>query len=669
MRYRVIIDQSIKKSVPLVKDSRIPSIISSDIKSAIQEDLAGKGSGERGFIVFLPPAKLPGILSFFNSVKTNAVFQRLIVMVEKKGVSPAALRGAEAVAELRAATLTRAEYRFIVKKYCADIKESFQKKKREREDYRALLDAYSDQEDLITIGRALSLEKNIDNLFRKILGLSLKITGADAGSIYIVEEKGEGEKQIRVKYADTFSKKISFEESLLPFNTSTIAGYVAVTGNVLNIPDVYKLTPQDPVSFDPRFDRKNGYRTKSMLVVPMRNHFDKIIGVIQLINSKEDFSAVSREGRDPYAIMLAEPEDYDRCVVPFKNRYNRLLEAVAGQAGIAIEHARMITQIRYQFEEFVKASVFAIESRDEATSGHSFRVAALCAKMAEAINKKTSGPLKDVKFSEIERKELEYAALLHDYGKVYLDMRIFTKAKKLYPEDFDALMKKIEIAFRQAEMQSLAAEVALLRQTADSSEKNARLTTLQEEQEERRKQIRAVRGKIRLLNEPTVAVEDPRKTIEEIMKTLQAFECSDLDGNKIELFSPREKSSLEITRGSLNNDERRVIESHVEHTYHFVSKIPWPKEFERIPEIAHAHHELLDGSGYPRRLKGKEHIPLEARVMAIADIFDALTARDRPYKKAIPVEKALLILQQEVDAGKLDPDLFKIFRDEHLWET
>jgi HD-GYP domain-containing protein (c-di-GMP phosphodiesterase class II) len=664
----VFIDESVASFVHLDGKSGIKAVVATDPGELIQKILSAKKKQDKGLLVIIPPKKIKETTALFQSHKTDNVLFRLVIIAGAKSKPDILPRDCADIAEFRTTAYSRREFQFMVEKNLSLLKAGFQKKKKETDNYLELLDTYRDQEGLIAIGRALSIEKNIDNLFRKILSLSRKITEADAGTIYIVEEKKSGEKQIRVKYSDTFSKEISFEESVLPYNTQTIAGYVAITGNVLNIPDVYKLTAQDPVSFNPRFDQDHDYHTKSMLVVPMRNHFDEIIGVIQLINSKENFYAASEQGRDPSNILLKGPNDYKNFVVPFQKRYDNLLEAVAGQAAIAIENARMLNQIQHQFEEFVKASVFAIESRDEATSGHSFRVAAMCVKTAEAINRRTKGPFKNTEFSEIQKKELEYAALLHDYGKVYLDLRVFKKAKKLYEEDFQALMHKIEIAFRHAEIKSLAQEVELLKATAAPGENSGRLRELAEEREQNRRQIREVRDKISILNEPKVFASDPQKIIGEITAILTSFACNDIDGNAIELFGAREKSCLEITRGSLNSDERKQIESHVEHTYNFVSKIPWPKELERIPEIARAHHEFLNGAGYPRRLKGKEHIPLESRMMVIADIFDALTASDRPYKKAIPVEKALTILKQAADAGEIDEDLFELFRQERVWE-
>ncbi|MBN2354155.1 MAG: GAF domain-containing protein [Spirochaetales bacterium] len=677
MRYDVIIDRSLGKAVPADGVRTAPVHYTDDIPVTVKQIRDAVKAAERGLLVFVSAEREKPALACLKRLSPSRILSRVIVVaVDRDGrggrkgkrVRVSNPPESKLVSGFRTSPLSEREVAFIVGDSLAFFRSSFRRLRRERKLALVFKDTDRDQEDLIKIGRALSTEKNIDALFRMILARAMNITGADAGTIYIIEKKKSGEKRIRVKYSHTSSRTIDFEESILPYSRETIAGYVAITGKVLNIPDVARLGAGSPVTYNPRYDREHHYRTKSMLVVPMRNHADEIIGVIQLINSKENQTAAARARREPGDIVLAADSDYDRFVAPFARRYDRLLEAVAGQAAIAIENARMIRRIESQFDEFVKASVSAIESRDEATRGHSERVARLCARMAEAIDRRTTGPFKDVSFPAQRRRELDYAALLHDFGKVYLDARIFLKAKKLYPEDLDALMRKIDIAFRQAEIAILSREVELLSGGAASPERLAAARELAGKREENRRTLAAARERIRALNEPTVARDDPRTVVDEVAAVLASFACPDFDGRPLDLFDERERDALLIPRGSLTPGEKREIESHVEHTYNFVSKIPWPGEWERIPEIARDHHEFLDGSGYPRRLTGRDSIPLEARMMCIADIFDALTASDRPYKKAVPLERALHILKEEMRAGKLDPDLLALFEEERIWE-
>lgn len=552
------------------------------------------------------------------------------------------------------------EFRYTAKYALSYAKSLFREKQCNITTLARLEDMKHDQDALIWIGRSLQTEKDSDKLLRTILMLSKKITGADAGSIYIIEEAEKG-KQVRFKYSHTFSKELPLEEFVLPYNTKSIAGYVAVTGTVLNIPDVNKLSASDPVSFNNSFDKANNYYSKSMLVVPMKNHIDEIIGVIQLINSKEDFNSV---GDEAFGIKLVTPDDFEKKVVPFDSRYEHLMEAVAGQAAIAIENNRMIEQIQTQFEEFVKASVTAIESRDPATSGHSFRVAEICVNMARAINASKSAPYADIQFTETQIKELEYAALLHDFGKVYIDLGIFKKAKKLFPQDLDNLLLKLDYLYRYVELRGII-EKNDISGGKDIPGKEKLLRDKESETSKQLTRIREIKEKVLLLNEPTVTDLDPNAVLDEICREIDKIQVHDITDSPMTIFNNLARTNLRIKRGSLNEEERREIESHVTHTYTFVSKIPWPPEFREIPEIALSHHEKLDGTGYPAKKKGNE-INLQSRIMAIADMYDALTATDRPYKKAIPHEKAVAILNKESSEGKLDADLIRVFETLNL---
>ena len=555
------------------------------------------------------------------------------------------------VSGFRESEVTAGEFAFLAGKVFETLQGDFLKIQESEEHTIKLMDAWNDQESLIEIGKALSLEKDPDKLLRTILYFSKKITGADAGSIFIVE-KHEGIKRLRFKYSHTFSKDLSYEEFTMPLDNNSIAGYVAVTGQVLNIPDVYTLDQNSPIAFNPSFDTSHGYRTKSMLVLPMRNHIDEIIGVIQLINSKE--SAEFYTGNEAFEVRLSTQDDFKFRIKPFHKRYENLMEAVAGQAAIAMENNRMLLQIEHQFEEFVKASVTAIESRDPATSGHSFRVAGMCVRTALLINDSSAPVFNTTNFSEIQLKELEFAALLHDFGKVYIDPAIFIKAKKLYPRDFEYLMMRLNFLYRSIELTYL--------------EKYSAYNDLPNEMRDKLQKLMLVMEKVAHLNEPFVRTDDVDDEINSMLSFKDELYCTDLQDHLIPLLEDSEVKNLKIKRGSLNDEERKVIESHVVHTYTFVSKIPWPEEYINIPEIAMRHHEKLDGTGYPDRLKGKENIPLQSRIMAIADIFDALNAADRPYKKAVPKDKIFDILREEAASGKLDGDLVELFIAGKAWD-
>ncbi len=619
-------------------------------------------------LFFLGDRELQLLREFISDTDREDVFARAVVFSHHgadchidNGLLPNIL-------EFRTAALSVPEYLFTITKAFHQMEEYRQFLASSHESMIQLLDMKQDQEDLINIGKSLQSEKDPDKLLRLILFLSKKITGADAGSIYLIEELENSKKQMRFKYSHTFSKEIPIEEFILPYDTKSIAGYVAVTGTVLNLPDVYNLSESDPVSFNRSIDEQQGYQSRTMLVVPMRNHLDQIIGVIQLINSKEDKTGSRITGNEAFEIKLEKPEDFLTKVVPFDERYNSLLEAVASQAAIAIENNRMIKQIEHQFEEFVKASVTAIESRDVATSGHSFRVAKICTELARAVNSETEGPFAAVSFSETEIKEIEYASLLHDFGKVYIDLAIFMKGKKLFPKDYENVMLKINYLYRILELNFAEEKRRTVEMSGNPDISKEELAKLIDNEKNKLERIRSIKKTIAQLNEPTVTDLDPHQVLEEIVREIGGISCVDIEGNGIDVLTDDERVNLEIKRGSLNEAERREIESHVIHTYNFVSKIPWPPEFKNIPEIAAKHHEKLDGTGYPYGLKGKDQIPIQAQMMAIADIYDALTASDRPYKKSLPPERAISILKEEADRGKISAELFDLFLKYKIYE-
>jgi len=619
-------------------------------------------------VIIIPLEKYQSLERHLNLIDYSRIFYQLVIVGDEEDIGAVSERLYH-INDYITKDISDRKLNFIIKKSFSIIEKYFQTEQKKSWYYNKLIDAQRDQSDLIDIGRALSAEKDMDKLLRLILYLSKKITGADGGSIYLVEEDPSGKRRLRFKYSHTFSQEIPLEEFVMDMNTKSISGYVAVTGEVLNIPDAYKIDPLAPYSFNPYFDRQHNYISRSMLVVPMKNHLDEIIGVIQLINSKEDHSGVRKYENEAYEIKLERQSDFDKYVVPFDDRYNSLMEAIAGQAAIAIENNRLINQIQKQFEEFVKASVTAIESRDPATSGHSFRVAAICKEMANAINNVQSGYLSSFKFTDTDIKELEFAALLHDFGKVYIDLNIFKKAKKLYPKDLENLKLRMDYLYRYIELLYYSKEMEVIREGINYNKAVDNIVTLiHEEKIEKLKRIIEIKETIIKLNEPTVTEFEPDEVLRGILNEIETIECTDISGRRFEVITDLDKKNLSIKRGSLNEEERQEIESHVIETYKFVSKIPWPPEYKKIPEIALRHHEKLDGTGYPDGLAGRESVSLQSRMMAIADIFDALTAQDRPYKRAVPIEKVVDILREEARSNKLDPDLVELFITEKIYE-
>ncbi len=666
---KILVSEELIARISIPANEGISVIVTGDIEKAIDSLLLESESITLLTLIVIPVDMYGPIHRHMNLIDYSRTFYQMLIVGKEDVLLEQNLDRLYHISDFIDESTSAAKIRFIIDKSFSIIEKHFQNEQKKNWYYARLIDAQRDQEDLINIGKSLSGEKDMEKLLRLILYLSKKITGADAGSIYLVEEDENGRKRLRFKYSHTFSREIPLEEFVMDMNTKSISGYVAVTGEVLNIPDAYKLDALAPYSFNPYFDRQNSYISRSMLVVPMKNHLDQIIGVIQLINSKEDLSGTKVYENEAFEIKLENGQDFDRYVVTFDERYNSLLEAIAGQAAIAIENNRLINQIQMQFEEFVKASVTAIESRDPATSGHSFRVALICKEMAEAVNSVNSGYLGNFRFSETDIKELEFAALLHDFGKVYIDLNIFKKAKKLYPKDLENLKLRLDYLYRYLELKYFAKEMDTIRGGLTYNKPvDEIISGTHEEKIRKLTRITEIKEQLIRLNEPTVTDLDPDSVLSSILDEIMEIECTDITGHKLDILTDLDKTNLRIKRGSLNDQERIEIESHVIETYKFVSKIPWPPEYKNIPEIALRHHEKLDGTGYPDRLEGRESTSLQSRMMAIADIYDALTAQDRPYKKSVPLEKVLVILKEEADRNKLDPDLVSLFISDKVYE-
>jgi len=514
--------------------------------------------------------------------------------------------------------------------------------------------------ELNQIGAALNSEHDINKLLDLILEKCLEITFSDAGSLYLVIDEESSlssasnarkEKKLHFKISKNLSRDVAFTEFTMDISNKSISGSVAISGEILNIEDVHCLPKDATYGWNKSFDESSGYRTKSMLSVPMKNGKGDIIGVVQLINKKIN-----------PRIKLIEESDFDKYVRTFSKSDEALALSLACQAAVALDNARLYQDITNLFEGFIRASVTAIESRDPTTSGHSERVSVLSVEMAKAVNEEQSGPLAGVVFSEEQLREIQYAGLLHDFGKIGVRENVLVKAKKLYPHEMDAISGRYEFIKKCIEVDFTKRKNDILLAYGNKAAKE-HMDNLDSEMARKIKEIEAFFNIILKTNEPTVLEEGQFEKLQEIGQTLFHHK-----GGRIELLTPLEIQRLSIKRGSLSEDERIEIETHVTHTFRFLSKIPWTDNLRSVPSIAYGHHEKLDGSGYPRQIHGPE-IPIQSKIMIIADIFDALTASDRPYKKAMPVERALDIIAQEVQQSKLDTELFRIFRDKKLYKA
>jgi HD-GYP domain-containing protein (c-di-GMP phosphodiesterase class II) len=482
------------------------------------------------------------------------------------------------------------------------------------------------------VGRALASEQDLDRLLDLILTKARELLRAEAGSIYLLN--GEGERR-ELLFAHTQNAKVRlpFHRVVMPVSDRTLAGFVALSGASLNLQDVYRIPEEAPYRFNDSFDRQAGYRTRSVLVVPMQDTEGRVLGILQLLNRLEEDS----EG----GVFSAEDQN--------------LAQSLAGQAAVAVKNAQLRLEIEQLFEGFVAASVMAIEARDPVTSGHSGRVADLTVGLAEAVNATPNGAYGDLLFTERQLREVRYASLLHDFGKVGVREQVLVKAKKLDPSQLELILQRL----RQRELEEA---LDLLSQAWRGGE---RFEAARWEQVVRDRQSVAegLMHLVRQSNEPTVLAQE----VADGLGLLEDLTFTHWSGERRGLVDPESLASLRIRRGSLSEAERLEIESHVTHTFRFLERIPWTRDLSGIPEIAYAHHERLSGRGYPRRL-GAPDIPVQSRAMAIADVFDALTARDRPYKGAVPLEKSLDILREEARDGALDRPLLDLFIEAKVFE-
>ena len=507
--------------------------------------------------------------------------------------------------------------------------------------------------ELTRIGVALGTERDLKALLDQILKQARRITTSDAGSLYLVETGEEGQKRLRFKHAETFSKpEASFVEFTIPVDRTSLAGYTAVTGEPLVMDDAYFLPPDVEYSINRSFDERYGYRTKSMLVIPMKDHKEEIIGVLQLINRK----------RHPEAV-LATPADVEQQVVPYSKRTVELVTALAGQAAVAIENSRLYEEIERLFEGFVRAAVHAIEQRDPTTFGHSGRVANMTVGLAAVVDRAEDGAYRGVTFTRQQIKEIRYAGLLHDFGKVGVREQVLVKAKKLYPLQLELIKQRHHFVRRTAEREFWRKRSEFL-ETHERKDYEPFLRALEAEHAREIAVLDGFLDAVLSANEPTVL---PAGRFEALLH-LARRTYEDPTGRPHPYLTEEEMRYLTIPKGSLDETERLEIESHVTHTYRFLQQIPWTRELQHIPMIAYGHHEKLDGKGYPRRVTG-EAIPIQTRMMTISDIYDALSAADRPYKTAVAPARALDIMAEEVRAGQLDQELFRLFVEGKVFEA
>ncbi len=503
-------------------------------------------------------------------------------------------------------------------------------------------------EELNRIGIALSAERDLVKLQERILTTMRELTNADGASLWLKEIGDDGVPKLRFASSQNHSIADTYRAFTVPVDEKSIVGYAVTTGESQIYDDAYNPPPGKPQG-GKGFDAQYGYRTKSVLAVPMYDYNNKVVGAIQLINAKRRFDTRLTLDNVEAEVVSFRPEDLE------------MLESIASQAALAYDNKKLVDDIQKLFDGFVHASVGAIEQRDPITAGHSNRVETLTSGIAHAIHDIGTGRYRDTRFSEDQFRELQYACWLHDFGKVSVSEEILQKEKKLQPRQLPLIKTRFEFVQRSVQLTYANRKFDLAKAEGFDSR---RLTDLERELERELQQLRDWYDAIAAANEPTVVPEDKASVLE----VLSRRKYEDMNGVPQPLLDDQEFRFLSIPRGTLDPEERLKMESHVVSSYKFLTGIPWTPVMGGIPEIAYGHHEKLDGSGYPRRLRA-DQIPLQAKMMTIADIYDALTAADRPYKPAVSAERALDILHDEASKGQLDAELLDVFTRKRIYEN
>jgi len=497
------------------------------------------------------------------------------------------------------------------------------------------------------VGMALMSEHDLDDLIQLILRQGKRLTESDAGAFLFLELDENGNRILRpVAYKVDSLRGVTSTALKYPIDNTSMVGYAALTKEPVVVANSRDLPPGTPFHPSDALREEQGYWARGMLAMPMFTQKDALLGVLAFMNRKSD----------PRAI-LKDAASFDRYVVPYEDRHVRLTRALASMAAVSIENAQLHGEIEHIFESFLKAAVSAVDARDPTTAGHSLRVASLTAGLAEAVERVGSGTYRDLRFTAQQMRELRFAALLHDIGKVAVREDVLVKAKKLPPILWERVNARFDLIRRTMELERCKQDdgQCVLRASGDGVDEQL---AAQIQELERLREI------VRAANEPDVLAREADASLRDIAQ--RTFHRA--DGRAEPYITPEELHFLQIARGTLDEQERSEIESHVQKTHQFLNGIPWTDNLRNLVTYASGHHEKLNGTGYPKGLTERD-IPVQTRLITLADMFDALTSSDRPYKSAVPADKALDIIRREADEGMLDRELVNIMTESHVYES
>ncbi|WP_341479128.1 HD domain-containing phosphohydrolase [Heliobacterium chlorum] len=490
---------------------------------------------------------------------------------------------------------------------------------------------------LLDIGIALSAEKEHDRVLEMIVTEARRVTGADAGTLYLCEESQLTFKIVQNETLKVFlggqgEPVVNFPP--VPMRLENVSAYAAMNAECVNISDVYEAKEFD-FSGPKRYDNMTGYRTKSMLVVPLKNHESEVIAVLQLINATDEKGEI----------------------IPFAPELEKVVSCLASQAAISLTNRGLLDSIRQLFHSFVEVMATAIDAQTPYNAHHTRRVALLAEELGNAINKTDRGILAEVSFNEERLEQLVMSAWLHDIGKIATPLSVMNKATRL--GDLREL-----VLLRMDYIAALLKQEYLEKKMVSIDRGDANDDDIEAWWRETWGVWESSQQLILYADNPSNRITD--EMIAELRK-IQRIEYIDREGKRQPWLTAAEVEALCVIKGTLTNSERIQMEEHVQVTKRMLEKLPFPRKLEDVPIWASMHHEHLDGKGYPLGLAGNS-IPVEARILALVDVFDALTASDRPYKKAMSVDEALRILGFMVKDGKLDGALLQIFQEQKVWE-
>lgn len=491
-------------------------------------------------------------------------------------------------------------------------------------------------EDILNIGIALSAEKDPNRLLEMIVTEARRITRADAGTLYLCDGEQLVFRIMQNESMGTF-KGGNGEEIPLPpvhMNMENISAFVALTHHSVNIPDVYNAIEFD-FSGPKKFDEATGYHTLSMLVIPLENHEGTVIGVLQLINARDE------EGN----------------LIPFGHHFEKVISSLASQAAIFLTSIQLLKDIEKLLDSFVDVMATAIDSRTPYNANHSRRVALLAGELAQAINLEPENRWEMENFDKDRIAQLVMAGWLHDIGKIATPLEIMDKSSRI-ERPMELVMQRLDYIYSWLEKQYLEKKMALMFSSTEE------LTALEQSWDEQQKSLEEARQLIIKVDNPATFVD---QALRDKVTEIASRTYLDPSGQELPWLKPDELTALCVPKGTLTDSERQIMEDHVVVTGRMLDKMPFTAKLKEVPYFASIHHEHLNGKGYPHGLAGDE-IPVEGRILALVDIFDALTADDRPYKKAMPIEQALKILGFMVKDQQLDGDLLEIFIKHRIWE-